>query len=745
MKQKQIFIFAALFMITSFAWSSITLKGTLMTDDGCPIPHTKISVTGGPSETTDDNGLFRLKLSNEFLDGERVILIVHKKGWIINYPLDGEWNLPNVKYQSVHKIKVIIVPRGSKALWQHARIEKFIVKLMAENPKLDEGNKDNKPDFNKVFRFMADKYGFSTEQVKAKFDEWALEMKKSEDLEKNALGNYYLGNYKIAAELFAKVAITGERDLQIIQKKLKKQELKIYENWKRAGNSLIAANDFDSALKKYQKAEKIATREKYPEKWIEINNLLGIAKAKLGYVANTESCIPILNEAMNYFENILKFCSTEGIDLEWAGAQHNLGSVLLQIGKKVNGRLAKDYFESAVRKFELALKIRTKEKQPLQWAITQCNLGNALKNIATKTIMSGEEAKTILGRSVIAFKNALKVFSVEKNSLSWAGTQNNLGLSLWELGKLTSADDNVKFTTKAIIAFQNALNVYTREKNLYEWICTHFNLGKLFQELGKKNSNIMYLQHALGLYQKILAAFSEDQFPHVWANLQNNLGYLYWNLSYYEKGELARNLLIRSHNAYTNALKKWNKSTSPQQYAMVQLNLGLLLNDLGSNIGGAEALKIKKKALLAMNNALQMYEKQFFPMQWAQAQRNLGLILFELGQRAKKNEGRECLVRAVQAWKNALQLVDKSKQPNDWALIQNAIGQAFCTLAGKSQGKKAAENLNNAILSFQSALQVTNKSKQPDFWAQLQKSLHDCYENLHGKTSEKEAKEIFVK
>jgi hypothetical protein len=55
-----------------------------------------------------------------------VILVVDKNNGVINHPLDGEWNLPNIKLQHVQYTKVIIVPFGSKALWTHGRIEKHI-------------------------------------------------------------------------------------------------------------------------------------------------------------------------------------------------------------------------------------------------------------------------------------------------------------------------------------------------------------------------------------------------------------------------------------------------------------------------------------------------------------------------------------------------------------------------------------------------------------------------------------------
>jgi len=55
--------------------------------------------------------------------------MVQKPGWVINYPLDGQWNLPDTQLQNIQKLDIIIVPRGSKALWTHGRIESLISNL----------------------------------------------------------------------------------------------------------------------------------------------------------------------------------------------------------------------------------------------------------------------------------------------------------------------------------------------------------------------------------------------------------------------------------------------------------------------------------------------------------------------------------------------------------------------------------------------------------------------------------------
>ena len=66
--------------------AQITLNGNLLTDTEKPVPGTKIGVAAGPSNFTDSKGQFSIKLSLDFIEGERVFLVMEKPDWVINYP-----------------------------------------------------------------------------------------------------------------------------------------------------------------------------------------------------------------------------------------------------------------------------------------------------------------------------------------------------------------------------------------------------------------------------------------------------------------------------------------------------------------------------------------------------------------------------------------------------------------------------------------------------------------------------------
>src|SRR6185503_11781348 len=139
-----------------------------------PVPNTRVGVAGRQTGLTDAKGRFSIELSSDLKAGERVIINVQKKGWLINYPLDGEWNIPNVGLQNIQTLDVIIVPVGSKALWTHARIEKLIASLSTEITNLKrEGERRRTVDFTYFLSEWADKYGFTPQEVREAFHNWA--------------------------------------------------------------------------------------------------------------------------------------------------------------------------------------------------------------------------------------------------------------------------------------------------------------------------------------------------------------------------------------------------------------------------------------------------------------------------------------------------------------------------------------------------------------------------------------------
>ncbi len=456
----QTVVITALLLWLTMASAQIILNGTLQTDAKKPVPNTKVGVAGGPApNTTDSKGQFSLRLPLDFIQGERVILIVQKKDWVINYPLDGEWNLPNLKLQNVQYIKVIIVPHGSMKLWTHARIEKYIALLSDEIARLKKEGDQPKPiDFSYFLEKWADEYDFTPDSVKAAFDRWAKNVKHTEDKRTKALREFYLKNFAVAAALFEEAALEDEADLKEKEEELHRKTLQAYANWKDAGNSISNLYRFEEALGNYEKASKRVPRERYAPEWAEIRNLIGITKQEIGLRIEGETASRLLQESEAAYREALQVYTREQLPQHWAMTQNNLGHALREQGIRTGGEEGQQLLAKAVAIFHAALQVRTRELLPKEWADTQINLGIALQEQGIRT--GGEEGQQLLAKAVAIFRTALQVYIREQLAQQRAMTQNNLGVALQEQGIRTDGEAGQLLLSEAVETFRAALQVY---------------------------------------------------------------------------------------------------------------------------------------------------------------------------------------------------------------------------------------------------------------------------------------------
>jgi tetratricopeptide (TPR) repeat protein len=263
---------------SSILAQQIKLSGRLMTDGRRPIPNTRVSVAGNQGNLTDPHGRFNITLSSELKEGERVILSVEKRGWVINYPLDGEWNLPNIRLQNIQTLDVIIVPAGSKALWTHARIEKLLAKLSDELTKAKKAGEKPKPiDFSFYLGEWATKYGFTPDQVKEEFDKWSENAAKSEDDRQRGLQAFYQNNFALASKYFDNDVLKKKERLRLAEEQTNKLRLELYESLKLSGNSLMAQGNYGKALRRYEEAQGQISKVKDSKEWTDIETLKAIA------------------------------------------------------------------------------------------------------------------------------------------------------------------------------------------------------------------------------------------------------------------------------------------------------------------------------------------------------------------------------------------------------------------------------------------------------------------------------------
>ena len=110
------------------------------------------------------------------------------------------------------------------------------------------------------------------------------------------------------------------------------------------------------------------------------------------------------------------------------------------------------------------------------------NLGASYRDLP-----AGFAAKN-LQKAIEAFKEALKIYTLEKFPVEYAQTMNNLGIACWESSVDNIIDKN-KNLKNAISAYKEALKIYNAKDFSVEYAETQYNLELAYREFAG-NSNI---------------------------------------------------------------------------------------------------------------------------------------------------------------------------------------------------------------------------------------------------------------
>jgi tetratricopeptide (TPR) repeat protein len=321
----------------------------------------------GNTTTTNDYGIFRLKLSDELKAGWSVTLGVSKQGWVIYAPLEGEVHIPA---NLTEVIKVQLLPMGSLELLKNRTlIEKFIQDLaeQSKRPTTPEGRPEPL-DLGRAIKDWAMKYGFSAQQAREEIDKWIAEVKANEeDLYKLGLAAFAERQFRKASELFTQSAEQHAQQLEAVRREERSLVEKTVRDYRLAGDAHSQETRFAEALQAYERALTYVTRDADPQLW--------------------------------------------------AAVQVDIGGAYQQLGIRMADEAIHHHLTRAVAAYRQALEVYTRATLPQDWAMTQTNLGTVLHTQGTRT--AGEASTALLAEAVAAYRHALEVFTRATQHASW--------------------------------------------------------------------------------------------------------------------------------------------------------------------------------------------------------------------------------------------------------------------------------------------------------------------------------------
>jgi len=179
---------------------------------------------------------------------------------------------------------------------------------------------------------------------------------------------------------------------------------------------------------------------------IEIDILL----AQASYYANTNQFEKSINES----NKILKKISYNDFPYEYAITQQKIGDSYLNLAELKDNDTN---LENSINAYNKALMIFTIDRYPIHYAETQKNIGVAYHNLANL-----KDNEINLENSTNAYKEALIIYTINYYPFQYADIQNYLGDVYHDLSKIQkNGSDQAYQNNKSIVAYKEALKIYT--------------------------------------------------------------------------------------------------------------------------------------------------------------------------------------------------------------------------------------------------------------------------------------------
>src|SRR5262245_27620701 len=348
--------------------------------NGEKLPEDNVTVImkqTGDRDTTDSRGRFRVFLPNIFKAGEKVILDVEKPDWRIQYPLDGETQIPDDLQKTL--VEVRLLPVGSKLFWTHDRIEKLIQDTAEQSKQqVKPEGKPEEIDFSRYIKDWAAKYGFNAQQARAEIDKWMADIENNQnDLHKLGLAAFAKKNFGEASALFNESAELKAKKLEAVKQQEKTLTDEVVRDFRLTGDAHYNNYTFDQALQAYQRALRYVAKQQTPQLWAAIMFDIGKTHTELGNRTTGLDIHRHLTAAVQAYNQALEVYTRETLPQQWATTQNNLGTALRNQGIRTGGERGTQLLAEAVAAYRQALEVRTRETLPPQSAQTHDNLAKA--------------------------------------------------------------------------------------------------------------------------------------------------------------------------------------------------------------------------------------------------------------------------------------------------------------------------------------------------------------------------------
>jgi tetratricopeptide (TPR) repeat protein len=272
---------------------------------------------------------------------------------------------------------------------------------------------------------------------------------------------------------------------------------------------------------------------------------------------------------------------------------------------------------------------------------------------------------------------------------------------------------------RALDAYRNALQIYSLEEFPRLYATVQNNLANVYLTQGQRVDKTVNGMKAILAAQKALGVFSLEDSPEDYGEAKGSLWLAYLTLADIEYRAENCALALQACEERLHSYRIW--AAQSLQIASCCQDLAMTAIMLADMEISAEAkAEDCKKAVSAALEALQIYDVSSYPEESAEAQILLWAAYSAL---AEVQDCRENCHRAIQACQAAIRIYERTSLAEHADALKN-LGYSFITLA---EMEDRAENCQKAIDVYEQAMQYYTSATYPLEHADILRDLAFAY------------------
>jgi len=389
----------------------------------------------------------------------------------------------------------------------------------------------------------------------------------------------------------------------------------------------------------------------------------------------------------------------KAVGVDRAAVLQSYGLIQLTLGE-TSGDTKR--LQAAIDALRQALTYLSQERVALTWAMTQNTLGLALMKLGVQ--QAGFER---LFEAGIAFMSALKVWRGDDLRLERGAALHNLAIVQSQIGDREVGSESLE---QAVDTFRRASETVQHDPRLKALVET--SLAANLVRLGKRQKDKQHLREAIRLAEAASQTLSYALLPTALVVAQNALAVAFEALGDRENDP---EMLEQAISVYRRLLRIVTRKRALLQWFNLQINLSGALIRRGEFDGNSTPWI--REAVKVIEEALREPIRDGCPFDWASAQNALGVALFRIGER---EDNVELVAKAEMAYRSALEEWTLQQAPSHWAMATNGLALALALL-GAHQADR--QKLEESISYFCDAAKVCTRDSDPPAWAYAQNGL----------------------